>query len=426
MCSVDASAVRPFWLRACVFLVSGLAGLYLALCLLAFGFLKQRGYQISFPDVALPGRWKRFPEFQSRLFFDKGRDAYAAGRLNEAVLALSFAYEREPRNYEAGALLAWIWQTSQPTLSNRIYQQLLREHPERRAETAQRWYRILLNRGDFDSIGRLAIEQLKTREAADIPWTFALLFADRHSPAVAPRIAAALEQENQFSPDVRSTLQWEERLHAADPEDAKAALMEAGRDIPSTPLGLYHRIDSLVRLGRTGDALRVLNLHGAGLDDRTRATLKLAALGAAHDRDGRRSEIDALLQPAPTTAVVEFVTANLIRYPDEDLIHNYLSTLAQRPLPPVAENFGAYAGLFCLAALSRDSAHSQSFAEALRHLSASPLSFLENVEQFFHGESEDRRLSTYLPRLQPLPLEIVFALYDRIAADQKQTMAPRP
>lgn len=426
MCSVDAASVRPFWWRAGLLLGAGTAGLYLVLALLAFSFLKQRGYEISFADVTLPTHWKRFPEIQARLFFNQGREAYAAGRLNEAVLALSFAYERAPQNYEAGALLAWVWQASQPTLSNRIYFQLLREHPERRAETAQRWYRILLNRGDFESIGRLAIEQLATPTAnADAPWTYALLFASRQAPA-AQLLAKALERKDLLSPEVRGILQWEERLHAADPESAATARLEASRDIPTTPFALHHRIDSLIRLGRPREAQQLLTTHGASLDERTRATLTLAALGADNDTHRRRSEIRGLLQSGPTAAVVEFVTANLIRYPDDGLVREYLSTLEQHPLPPAAEHFSAYAGLFCLAALSHDAEHSRHLAETLRHLSGSPLSFLESVERFFHGETEDRRLSTYLSRLQPLPLEVVFALYDRTDADGRQAKASRP
>ncbi len=426
LCTVNASAVRPFWGRAGLFLGAGAVGLYLLLTLLAFGFLKQRGYEVSLHHIVLPTQWKHFPEIQARLFFNKGSEAYAAGRLNEAVLALSFAYERAPQNYEAGALLAWIWQASQPTLSNRVYFQLLREHPDRRSETSQRWYRILLNRGDFESVGQLAIEQLATPTThADAPWTYALLFASRQAPS-ARLIAKALERKDLLSPEVQAILQWEEKLTAADPQAAEAALLEASRNTPASPFALHHRVDSLIRLGRPREALRLLTIHGASLDERTFATLKLAALGADGNTPHRRVEIETLLQTGPTLAVVEFVTANLIQYPDPSLVHDYLSALERHPLPLVPEHFAAYAGLFCLAALSFDTEHSRHFAETLRHIAGSPLSFLEHVERFLHGETEDRRLSSYLSRLQPLPLEVVFALYDRGDADGWQARTSRP
>jgi len=417
-CSVSADNVRPFWLRAMAFLGLGTLGAYLLIATLAFLFLKQRGYELTFATVAMPSRWSHFPEIQARLFFNKGREAYADGRLNEAVLALSLAYERSPENYEAGALLAWIWQASQPTLSNQIYLKLLRSHPERRTETAQRWYRILLNRGDFESIAQLSVEQLTASSSSTAAWLYALLFASHRMPD-ARLIEKAMERSSGFAPEVRDILALEQRLQSPDQGKAAASLLSIDPEATPTPLALFHRIDALIRLRHGKDALRLLSAHGDSLDERSRASLRLGALAAVGDTDGRRGEIERLLKSGTSLAVVEFVTANLIRFPEASLIQDYLALLEKRPLAVSSENFGAYAGLFCLAAISSDSTRTQVFAEVLRQISGSPLNFLDSIEHFFQGNAEDQRLTTCLSRLQSLPLEVIYALYERAGAKRE-------
>lgn len=426
ICSVPTSEVRPFWTRAFLFAGAGIFTAYLLLVIFAFGFLKQRGYEISFATVALPTRWERFPDIQARLFFNKGREAYAAGRLNEAVLALSFAFEKSPENYEAGALLAWIWQASQPTLSNRIYLQLLRSHPDRRAETAQRWYRVLLNRGDFVSIAHLAAEQLAQHPASTPAWVYALLFASRQAPQ-AGLLAKALEHASAFDPEVRGVLQLEQTLRNLDPPTAVSLLLGSHAGSSEKPLVLYHHIDSLIRLKHGRKALDILNNQGSALDERSRATLKLAALGMIHDTSARRAEIESILGAGTTLAAVEFLTANLISYPEVQLIRAYFSMLEKHPLAATSDNFGGYAALYCLAALSNDADRTSMLAEVLRQISGTPLTFLTGIEHYFHGDAEDQRLTTYLSRLQSLPIEVVFALYERtqVARDKPKEGQPQ-
>nr|MBP7143218.1 hypothetical protein [Opitutaceae bacterium] len=336
-----------------------------------------------------------------------------------------FAFERAPENYEAGALLAWIWQASQPTLSNRIYLQLLRSHPDRRSETAQRWYRILLNRGDFVSIAHLAAEQLADHPSSTPAWVYALLFASRQAPQ-AGLLEKALGQSDAFAPEVRSILHLEEKLRTLKPSSAVALLLDTETASPATPLLLYHRIDSLVRLKRGGEALKILDSQGAILDERSRLSLKLAALGITGDIPGRRAEIESILRSGTTLAAVEFLTANLIAFPEIQLIETYFALLGKHPLAATTENFGGYAALYCLAALSNDADRTQMLAEVLRQISGTPLTFLTGVEHFFHDEAEDQRLSTYLSRLQSLPIEVVFALYERTQAARARTREGRP
>ena len=65
-------------------------------------------------------------------------------------------------------------------------------------------------------------------------------------------------------------------------------------------------------------------------------------------------------------------------------------------------------------------------AEVLRQISGTPLTFLTGIEHYFHGDAEDQRLTTYLSRLQSLPIEVVFALYERTQAARDKPKEGRP
>lgn len=410
-CSVDAADVRPFWGRAVLMLAAGLVVSYILAVCLAFGLLRWRDYDIAFSGVAWPPAWQRFHETQARLFLKRGREAYGAGRLNEAVLALSYAFERDPRLYEAGGLLAWLWQSSQPSLANRIYLQLIRDHPSRRKETAQRWYRALLNRGDFEAIGQLATEMLVQDPTDADAWTYALLFASRQQPSPA-LLDAALARSEPLPTGIRSLLQLEKRVRSASSDEARRALTASDSVTGILPFAFYHRIDGLIRLGYPTDALNVLS-SPTGLDARTRARLRLDSLAKSGDLETRRLEIGAMLTPTPTLASVELLCAHLIRFPQAALTNELFASLEMAPLSPRPDHYTGYTALFCLAAVTENGPRCRQFGETLRQLSGAPLAFLPSVEAFFRGETEDKRMGTYLSRLQPLSLEVVCALYER-------------
>lgn len=415
LCSVNANAVRPFWLRAFAYVGVGALCLYLVGTVSVFTLLRTRGYEITYVGVAWPPEWRRFHVVQARLFYEKGRAAFAEGRTSEAVLSLAHAYERDPQLYEAGGLLAWLWQASQPVSANRIYLQLIRDHPQRRAETAQRWHRALLSRGDFESIGRLSTEMLSQDSPHLAAWTYALLFADRHSPSTTPSLLdQTLQRVSTIPPEAAAVLRQAGELKEKSPELARKRLLRVSgaQEGPASAILEYHRINSLIRLGFPREALEQLD-RSSVLDARANTTLRLDAHAVANNRLERQRIITTVLGSRPTLASIELLAAHLIRYPEASLIETLFSQLESTPLAEVPDNYSGFAALFCLAALHADSPRCDHFSGILRRISGASLTFLSGLEAFLRGETSDRRMGTFLPRLQPLSLEVIYALHDR-------------
>ena len=151
-CSANQSDVRAFWGRAFGFYGGGAALLYLLGTLMAFTALRTTGYRVTYPGVFWPPAWGKFTGVKAEFFFAKFQRAYAAQDIREALLDLSLAYDLDPKNYDAGLLLAQLYQFGQPGLSDLVYGRLLSEHPERAEATAQLFFRALLARGDFPSV----------------------------------------------------------------------------------------------------------------------------------------------------------------------------------------------------------------------------------------------------------------------------------
>jgi len=413
VCTAPAAQVRPFWRKALLLVGGSLVGLYAVGILTVFGLLQWRGYDVPLVSVAWPPEWRRFHEYQARLFYEKGRTALAAGLTHEAVLALSFAYQRDSQLYEAGGLLAWLWQASQPAASNRIYLQLIREHPQRRIDTAQRWYRALLSRGDFESIARLSREMLNHDTQHPAAWTYALLFASRHlSTESRERLISA---EPALPTESLALFQLEHSLRGLPSTEVRKRLVDTGVQRPSSALAQFHRIDLMTRSGLPTEALTLL-AQDSILDSRTQAALRLDALAASGQQEERRKQVQHLLTPRPQLSTIELVTAHLMRYPSPPLTADSFKQLDSSPLPERPENYSGFLALFCIAASSGDTERCRQFKDILRRLSGAPLSALESVEAFFRGETEDRRLGTYLPRIQPLALEVVWALHEQFPA----------
>ena len=157
-CSVNAAEVRPFWGRAFFFIFTCIALLLSGSIFGTYGVMRAIGYPVTVRMVAWPPDWVRINDARSAYFLEQAEDSYQRGDLNGAVMALSLAYEYDPANYDAGLSLAKLWQASRPDVSNHLYEQLMTDHPEQRARTAQTWLRALLPRADY-----AAIEQLTAR-----------------------------------------------------------------------------------------------------------------------------------------------------------------------------------------------------------------------------------------------------------------------
>jgi len=411
-CSVDAKDVRPFWGRAAFALFGSAIVTYACSVLLIFAFLRIRGYEVSPRQLAWPPAWSELREAQSRLFFQRGSAALNAGRINEAVLSLSLAYEKDPRNDTAGRLLAQLWQTTQPTLSDRIFAQLLRTHPERYAETAQLWSRALLNRGDFANLARVALAAISKDPAHQVPWTRAFLLASHHLASAAP-LEFALTSDSPLPEDVLTVIQVELKLRSAPHAEAQRELLRSTEALPRSPMLDLYRIESLLRYGFAPDALALLDKVGDVLDSRTQTALRLEGLALQGWRPLLRDELRALLTPTPGATFVELICAHLIRYPDADTAEAFFRQIEASPLEQNPENMPTLAALFCVAGTYRDEPRLKRFRKDLEDLSGGAFAAISRLEAFFLGQSDDLRLGAILPLLPAVPIEVAWALFAR-------------
>ena len=177
MCSVDTAAVRPFWGRAFATAARTAAVAYLCATLLAFLLFRVVGYPVAYRAVAWPPAWHEIGKARAQFFLKKAARDFRDNKPGPAMMALSQGYELDPENYDAGLTLARLSQSAWGDLSNRVYQRLLHDHPEKAAQTAAFWYAALLVRGDFQTISLLAADRVNEGPA----WLNALLFASRRT-----------------------------------------------------------------------------------------------------------------------------------------------------------------------------------------------------------------------------------------------------
>ncbi|HEY0944146.1 MAG TPA: hypothetical protein VGD81_02735 [Opitutaceae bacterium] len=421
-CSVDAADVRPFWGRAWgIFGATGVA-LYLVATLAAFAAMRGIGYRVSYLAVAWPPAWQRIDEARADYFRRRAREAYAAKNFNEATLSLSLAYDLAPSDYASGLLLAQLWQTTQPVLSNRIYVRLLREHPAQWAVTAQAWFRALLARGDYPAVAQLSAEALQRHPQQALAWAHALGFATQRTGDLAP-LQSALARSTSLPVSARTVLELEKTVQTSPGAAARSALaFSSGGEERAVA---FFRARRLVALGFAREALDVLDGLGSGPDERDALAVRLDAYARLGYTRPRTNLIAALLRGPVTPATVEVLGAHLIRYPSPSLYDELFRKLERSPLASTPEAYPLFLTLFCVAGSYADAGRLQTAAAAMSQALGSDSATLNAVETFFLHKSAETRVETYVPFLQPLSLEVTYALLERFAPREfRPTPAP--
>src|ERR1019366_8122926 len=97
-----------------------------------------------------------------------------------------------------------------------LYSQLMRDHPERRPETAQAWFLALLSRGEFAAIEALAVDRLQAEPNQASGWLNALIFASRRT-GDRGALVKAIAVSGRLPDYVRQACEWEGSLRNADP-----------------------------------------------------------------------------------------------------------------------------------------------------------------------------------------------------------------
>lgn len=411
-CSVNAPDVRPFWGRFLALFAGSVLVLYLVAVAAVFGAMRGIGYPVRLVDVAWPGSWGRINDARSTYFLAQAENAFRDGRLNESLMALSLAFQYNPENTAAGLTLARLWQPHRPDLSNRLYAQLLSQHPDQRIAIAEQWLRALVPRADAEAIEELAANALRFDPQHTAAWLQAFVFANRRTgnTELLDRLVTAAEP---VSAGARHLLQLEATIRPLAAESARLMLID-----PPDP-GLPHYVvtyqaQNLVRLGFAADALELAAREIARLDLRDHLSIELASYATLGYRRPLEAAFDRAMAAQMSAGTVELLAVHLIKFPDPELYERLMRAGAPDRLAPGSGGPSVLLTLFVLAGLQGDFERLDVLKDALRARTDAEYHALDIAEQHFRGV-ESMRPQDLLPLLQPLPLEVNYALHDRLA-----------
>ncbi len=411
VCSVDTARVRPFWGRVAAGVGVATLALSLAAILGVFALLRGIGYDVSLVQVAWPPAWRQFRQVQSSFYLDRAREARVAGRMDEALISLSNAYELNPTDHKTGLLLAQLWQAGQPLLSDQLYARLFREHPAHRDEIGPAWYRALLARGDFDAIQRLAGERLLSGGPAPGAWLQAVLFAARQRGEPGP--LARLLAEPALPSAVAPLLRLEQALYTA-PTETRVRLLTDAVAGETDPFAIYHVLSRLLEEGRPDLVFARLDAPSFPLGNREKIRLRLDALVVADRLDVRADIVRQLLTQPTQPAVCELLSGHLAAHPDRALLLAYAAKLEAEPLPPGESVYPQLLAFFGACAALGDGDLLDTAVRLVNTSAGRDYRTLAALRELFVQKAL-LRPEAFLPVLQPLPLDTVYALYSRFA-----------
>ncbi|MET0262814.1 MAG: hypothetical protein ABW223_07935 [Rariglobus sp.] len=411
-CSVNRAEVRPFWGRAAAFYATSFVVVYLVATLSAFAFLRTVGYGVTYPGVAWPPAWSKFTAIRTEFFLGKYQAASRVGDPQSAMIALSTAYNLNPQNYPAGLELAKLWQVTQPGLSNRTYRRLIDEHPGQAEVTAQTWFRALLARGDFVGVEQLAIERIIAEPDGSTAWLSAFLFSNQRTRDADSR--RRLSAAAGLSRTARFLLRLASDLEDLPPEQERGRLLAAATAAGDS-LSFYQVCRELVVRGFAQEALTAIDQRPGLLSLRDVTSLRLDAMARLGWTTSLRSEVESLLVATPDPLIVELLSAHLIRYPSAELRERVFARLARSPLPENKANYPAYLSLFCAAGAGGDVPRVRLATSHIKKILGGDFKSLDVLGAILLDRQRSRRIENYLPALQPLSLDVTYALFEQYA-----------
>lgn len=321
-CSVAPAGVRPFWRRAAL----GLAGLslavYLAGGIAVFAALRLlNDAPVGLHQVLWPGWWREIPRVQSEHLFREAMEAFRAGRMDEAQLALESARVRDPRNYDAGLLLAQIAMYQRSYLfADGLFTELQVGHPEHRLRTAVTYHDSLLGMDRVEALAVYSLDMAQQDTARAAVWMRSALLAARALPPAGAEKLAELPAARiaRIAPHARRLLQAELDAKVGRGDEALRRL-RAPVDEPYNPFYVAYQIERLAELGAAADAQALLDRIGPVLGEFEHLRTQVIVAGAARDAWGRRAAFTALLRRGLTPAQGERLAALLVQHPEAGL-----------------------------------------------------------------------------------------------------------
>jgi hypothetical protein len=128
---------------------------------------------------------------------------------------------------------------------------------------------------------------------------------------------------------------------------------------------------------------------------------------------GRQDLLRARLEKAPINArELELVSIHLVRHPDSAVLAALGQCLQRSHLPVDASTYAANTALFLACGVSGDWDQMHATAVRLKEIAGSRMSRLEAIESYFQ-QKPAAGIENILPMLPALPLDLVYALFDR-------------
>lgn len=365
MCSLDTAAVRPYWIRALGWWAGAAVAAYVLLATGAAGALRARGYRDITPlDTLLPTRWSRVTTARRDVFLRQAQAALAQRDVAAMWVSLSSAAAAAPDDYEVRLALAQMYShLLMNSLAETEFRDLLQRFPDQRAKTAVVFHDVLVTRGEFEALGRLALGQLAEPDTTEkAAWIRALMLALRGSrdPGQVLRSErdafAALPQPWQNAirceaavrgGDTAAVDQW----LAVPVNQANAALVLAGAETLVDHAAPAAAIEGIVRASPAIGAFESERL-----------------LHRLHVREGAEKlalkSFDAMLAHARTAPERERLLAVLVEHPNFDRVNRLASALGNHVAPFAANEAGS---VWVAAAIAGNDAVRQLAERRLQH-----------------------------------------------------------
>ncbi len=413
VCSVKAAEVRPFWGRVFGYFGGTALALALAAGVFTYGFMRVVGYPVSVRQVFWPPAWSELRTVRAQLFVQQAQRFYAAGRTRDAMLALGVAQELDPRNYEIGMSLAQFYQAAGSPLVDDTYSRLLREHPERRADTARVWFRSLLPRGRLDEVAVLARVQLEADGPDTAAWVNALIFSaqKRQRPDWLEQKAPVV----MASPAAKAMLELAEKVQRAPNATARRDLLVQTPLTENFPYDRVYRIERLIREGYFLEAKSLIDVSRGQLGGADLARLTLAMYAAEGNDAQRRREFISFLAPERKlkAAELELMALHLIEYPNPELLTLVAKAKDRLDHEPIGPKAQALVTVFCAAGVQGNKAQMEEVKTKVKSVLGTDLNALNRLEGFFLRDGTEQHIERLLPGLYPLSLELNYALLTR-------------
>jgi hypothetical protein len=411
VCSVRPAEVRPFWGRALGYTGGTVAVVAVGMLATVYGLMRTIGYEVSPRQLIWPPAWHELHEVRSQLFLKQAREAYAAGRVREAVNALTVAYEMDPQNYRIGMMLAQFYQAGNPGLADSLYARLLREQPEYRVETARVWFRSLLARGHLREVAELALRQLKAEPQQASAWAHALIFAARHLNN--PAVLEAAAQSEKVPVDVRETLHLAAQVLKLPATEARPLLVAAPA-ATTFPYDRVFRIETLIRLKFADDAYELLRNSRRQLSGRDMARLSFA--------------IYALLAPDRGTQPQELslLAMHLVTWPEPGLLEKLCEAFGRMTEHPLETRMEVGLAVFCAAGVQQNRERMAEVQKALNESVDVAFKGLGRLEMFFSSEGVNIPIERLLPQQNSLSLELNYILLDKYLRIKTRSVFAQP